>query len=259
MYSPVQDGMEKKVKAVRYSEAEPPEPLSGYVHCYWELKTLSPLPEDFRLHALPDACVNVLLNQLDTRIAGITALRTTYETLNLGKTFHYVGIQLWPGVWRGDPQEISDRFVGTPYPGALPLIETSRKIAALDFPAKQPALSHLVQRLIDGNLIVANSITRKILSDIANIRTVADMAAAAHLSPRQLQRTLKQTTGFSPHDLLKVLRLQQAFRQDYLMAYADQAHFIHSFRNITGYTPARYADTFATVPWSASRDRKRSA
>jgi AraC-like DNA-binding protein len=60
------------------------------------------------------------------------------------------------------------------------------------------------------------------------------------LSPRQLQRNLKQSTGFSPHDLLKVLRIQQSFRQHYLNLYADQSHYIHSFRKVTGYTPAKY-------------------
>lgn len=54
------------------------------------------------------------------------------------------------------------------------------------------------------------------------IRSVADMAAVAGLSSRQLQRVLKPTTGSSPHDLLKVLRLQRSIRQDLLMSYTDQ-------------------------------------
>jgi AraC-like DNA-binding protein len=70
------------------------------------------------------------------------------------------------------------------------------------------------------------------------------MAEVAGLSPRQLQRTLKQSTGLAPHDLLKILRIQQSFRQHYLDLYADQSHYIHSFRKITGYTPARYKDKF---------------
>jgi AraC-like DNA-binding protein len=70
------------------------------------------------------------------------------------------------------------------------------------------------------------------------------MASVAGLSTRQLQRTLKETTGFSPHNLLKVLRLQNSFRSDYQLAFADQAHFTHSFRNATGYTPARFFKKF---------------
>jgi AraC-like DNA-binding protein len=244
LYSPIQDGIEKTVQSVRYTEAKPPSHLFGLVHCFWELKTDRALTEDFCLHALPDACVNILFNQADTKIAGVTALRTTYEVLNLGRTFHYVGIQFFPGVWQGNPEEIADSFVGTPYLGQLPLIETSNELAKLDFVAKQSVLSALVQRLIDEKLVVTNVVTEKILTNIDDIHTVADMATITGMSPRQLQRTLKRTTGFSPHDLLKVLRLQQSFKQHYLESYSDQSHFIHSFRKITGYTPTRYTNKF---------------
>lgn len=244
MYDPIQDGIDKTARSVRYAVVKSPAHLSGLVHCYWELKTESTLADDFCLHAMPDACVNILFNQADTAIAGVTALRTTYEVLNLGKSFHYVGIQLLPGVWQGNPQEIADQFVGTPYTGELPLVATSRELALRDFSAKQDVLSGLVQWFIDAKLVVSNPITERILAQLDDMRTVADMAAVACISPRQLQRTLKQTTGFSPHDLLKVLRIQQSFKQHYLDLYADQSHYIHSFRKVTGYTPAKYIDKF---------------
>lgn len=96
MYDPIQDGIAKNVLSVSYKEEKPPNIFSKLVHNFWELKTDIKLSDDFCLHALPDACVNILFNQKDTRIAGVTALRTTYEVLNLGKEFHYVGIQFFP-------------------------------------------------------------------------------------------------------------------------------------------------------------------
>jgi AraC-like DNA-binding protein len=244
VYDPIQDGIAKTARAVRYAEAAPPGHLSGLVHCYWELRTEQPLAEDFQLHAMPDACVNILFNQVDTAIAGITALRTRYEVLTLGRSFNYAGIQLLPGVWQGDPHEIADQFVGTPYTGTLPLVATSQELARHDFAAKQPVMSALVEWCVGAGLVVSNPVTERILATLDEIRTVADMAAVACLSPRQLQRTLRKSTGFSPHDLLKVLRIQQSFRRHYLDLYADQSHYIHSFRKVTGYTPAKYIDTF---------------
>lgn len=240
MYDPIQDGIEKDTPSVTYNEAKPPQTLSDLVHNFWELKTEHPLAEDFVLHALPDACVNILFNQQDTRIAGVTALRTTYEPLNLGKDFHYAGIQFFPGAWMGDLKETSDSFVGAPYLGNLPLVDTSRALAKLDFAAKQPVFSALVSQLVEKKLVALNKVTQKILLNIESIHKVSDMAEITHLSPRQLQRTLKKTTGFSPHDFLKVIRLQKTFSQHYLDSYTDQSHFIHSFRKITGYTPAEY-------------------
>ncbi len=244
MYDPIQDGIEKTVRSVRYAVEKPPRHLSSLVHCYWELKTETPLGDDFCLHAMPDACVNILFNQAEPDIAGITALHTTHTVLNLGKSFHYVGIELLPGVWQGDRHEIADEFVGTPYAGEMPLVATSQRLALHDFSAKQGIMSVFVQSLIDTKRVVSNLVTERILSNLDAIRTVADMASVAFLSPRQLQRTLKRTTGFSPHDLLKVLRLQQSFKQHYLDLYADQSHYIHSFRKVTGYTPVKYIDKF---------------
>jgi len=240
MYDPIQDGREKNAQPVIYREAKPPKVFSDLVHSYWELKTERPLADDFFLHALPDACVNILFNQKDTRISGVTALRTTYTALNLGKDFHYVGIQFFPGVWQGNQDETTDSFVGTPYLGDLPLVDTNIKLAKVEFFAKQPIFSLLVTQLIERKHVGVNIVTKKILSNLDTIHSVADMAEITHMSSRQLQRVLKKSTGFSPHDFLKVIRLQQSFQQHYLDAYTDQSHFIHSFRKITGYTPADY-------------------
>lgn len=244
MYDPIQDGIAKNEHAVSYQEEKPPAIFSDLVHVFWELKTDSELPDDFVLHALPDACVNVLLNQKDTAIAGVTALRTTYAALNLGKQFHYVGIQFFPGVWQGHQNETIDHFVGNPYLGDLPLVETSKKLTELTFSNMQCVLSALVSELSEMDLVAFNPVTAKIIANIASIHSVADMASMTQMSSRQLQRTLKKSTGFSPHDLLKVLRLQQSFKQHYLDSYTDQSHFIHSFRKITGYTPAEYYRKF---------------
>ena len=244
MYDPVKDGMEKTVTSVIYTEAKPTDALSDYVHSFWELKTDTKLSEDFCLHALPDACVNILFNQADTRIAGVTALLTRYEALNLGKQFNYAGIQFLPGVWQGDSHEITDKYVGTPYTGQLPLVSTGNALAKVRFSAKQTILSALVQQLIEQKVVAANHVTAKILANLDTINTVADMASITQISSRQLQRILKRTTGFSPHDFLKVLRLQKSFKQHYMETYSDQSHFIHSFRKITGYTPAEYYRKF---------------
>jgi AraC-like DNA-binding protein len=244
MYDPIKDGVNKSIRSVSYSVEKPPAHLSDLVHCYWQLKTDSVLTEDFFLHAMPDACVNILFNQVDTQIAGVTALRTTYEMLNLGQSFHYVGIQLLPGVWQGDPREIANQFVGSPYVGQLPLVATNERLASHDFAGKQDIMSELVNWFVAEKWVVGNPTIKKILAKLDDISNVADMAAIACLSPRQLQRTLKKTTGFSPHDLLKVLRIQQSFKQHYLNLYADQSHYIHSFRKVTGFTPAKFIDQF---------------
>lgn len=244
MYTPIKDGIEKAAQSVKYSEAKPPSNLTELVHCFWELKTTTPLTKDFHLHAVPDACVDIMFNEINTNVAGVTALRTTYEVLNLGRSFHFVGIQFLPGVWQGSRNEITDQYIDTTYTGSLPLIKTNHKMVGLDFADKQPIMVELVRHLTNQEIVTANGVTARILAHLDDIHTVANMADITRMSPRQLQRTLKQATGFTPHDFLKVLRLQQAIKQGYLMLYTDQSHFIHSFRAITGYTPAQYFSKF---------------
>ena len=108
---------------------------------------------------MPDACVNLLFNQHDTRIAGVTQLHTTHTTLNLGRSFHYVGIQFFPGVWRGDPDASVDHYVGEPYEGELALVEVSRAAAGLSFDAKTMVFSEFVETLLDSGLVARNPVT----------------------------------------------------------------------------------------------------
>lgn len=232
------------MQTVRFVETEPPAHLGGIVHRFLDIRTEDALSHDYRFHALPDACTYIVFDQLDPGIAGVTKLRASSEELNLGKVFHYTNIRFLPGVWQTGQAPVAYGLVDRPYSGDLPLIEVNLALSKLDFAAKRPVLSELVERLIDRKLVVANPVTEKIFQHLDEIHSVSDMAAAAGLSPRQLQRTLKRTTGFAPHDFLKVLRLQQALNGEPSLSYADQSHFIHSFRKATGYTPGRYSRKF---------------
>lgn len=244
MYDPKGNSRQKTVRSVRFVEAEPPAHLRGIVHRFLDIKTEGALADDYRFHALPDACTYIVFDQVQRDIAGLTKLRAASEELNLGKAFHYTNIRFLPGVWQAARVPVAYGLVDSAYVGDLPLLDTNRALSHLDFAAKQPILSELVERLIDRKLVVANPVTEKIFQHLDAIYSVSDMAAAAGLSPRQLQRTLKRTTGFAPHDFLKVLRLQQALKGEPSLSYADQSHFIHSFRKATGYTPGRYSRKF---------------
>ena len=242
MYDPKGNGKDRATNAVQFVERRPPEHLSAIVHRFLELKTDGDLPEDYRFHALPDACAYIVFDQDDPRIAGVANLRAESEEFNLGRSFHFVNIRFLPGVWQGS-EDLAYGMIDRPYRGQLPLFEVNRALGGLDLEGKCELLSKLVSDLMQDWLVVQNPITEKIFQSLDDIHSVADMADCAGLSPRQLQRRLKATTGFSPHDFLKVLRLQTALQGDTL-SYADQSHFIHSFRKATGYTPGKYARKF---------------
>jgi AraC-like DNA-binding protein len=244
MYKPVKDGIEKISKNVVYTETKPPNDLDKLVDNFWVLKTTKTLVDDFTLHVIPDGCVNILFNLNDPNIAAITARQNNYVELNLGKCFHYVGVQLMPGVWRGSPNTIADDLVDIYYTGELPLIETNKKLVGLDFASQQLLLSELVRIFKAERLVVISDTIVKIFDNLNTINSVDDMARVVGLSARHLQRILKKTTGFTPNNFLKILKLQQSFGRHYLNSYSDQSHFIHSFKDGMGYTPGEYFRKF---------------
>ena len=244
MYDPKGNGKEKAVQSVEFCEAEPPGHLRNVVHRFLQLKTDGTLADDYRFHALPDACTYIVFDQLHSKITGVSKLRAASEEFNLGRRFHYVNIRFLPGVWQSGPVPLAYGMIDTPYSGELPLIDLNIELSKLEFAEMQTVLAEFVETLIDRNLVLPNPVTEKILRSLDDIHSVSDMAAAAGLSPRQLQRTLKRTTGFAPHDFFKVLRLQQTLNGSDAASYADQSHFIHSFRRATGYTPGKYSRKF---------------
>ncbi|MEP1205984.1 MAG: helix-turn-helix transcriptional regulator [Rhizobiaceae bacterium] len=244
MYDPKGNAKDRAVDSVEFLEAEPPAHLRGVVHRFLQLQTTTRLAEDYRFHALPDACTYIIFDQQSPHIAGITRLRASSEELNLGRQFHFVNIRFLPGVWQRDREQVSYGAIDDKYGGQLPLLAINRHLVKKQFAARQSILSEFVETLVDSKTVIANPITQKIFQNIDAIHSVADMAAIADLSPRQLQRVLKSTTGFTPHNFLKVLRLQQSLHGEPSLSYADQSHFIHSFRKATGYTPAKYAKKF---------------
>lgn len=244
MYDPKGNGKEKSVEAVSFAEREPPAHLRGILHRFLHLKTERDLDEPYRFHALPDACTYLVFDQLDLKVTGVTRLSAESEEFDLGKRFHYINLRFLPGVWRGERVPTAFGQLRKAYEGELPLIALNHDMAGRPFDEVLGLLTGLVEDLLEAGIVAPNPVTAQIFEHLDEIHTVADMADCVGLSPRQLQRRLKQSTGFAPHDFLKILRLQMALDGGDIWSYADQSHFIHSFRRATGYTPGKYARKF---------------
>lgn len=89
------------------------------------------------------------------------------------------------------------------------------------------------------------------LRDHPEVTRVGDLAEHAGLTERSLQRLVEQRVGLSPkwliqrrrlHDAVEALKAGEASLADTAarLGYADQAHFTHDFRTVTGMTPGEY-------------------
>ncbi len=68
---------------------------------------------------------------------------------------------------------------------------------------------------------------------------------------RQFERKFKQFSGFSPKLFSRIIRFQSAIKKyddkkmplteiAYECGYYDQSHFIHDFKEFSGYSPMQY-------------------
>ena len=92
------------------------------------------------------------------------------------------------------------------------------------------------------------------INDIIQSKGVTDVDAMANkyfLSTRQFERKFKQFSGFSPKLFSRIVRFQSAINNygnkemslteiAYECGYYDQSHFIHDFREFSGYNPKQY-------------------
>lgn len=244
MYQPVQNGINKAAITVKYEESVPPDHISDFVYCFWQLRTKASLNDDFHYLVLPDACIDIVFDFSQPNLVNVMTPELISEVINLGRKFNYVGVRLYPGVWSKDLDQIIGNNRTDIALGDYSANEIIRSLRVGDFEAQQTKLINIVEHMIEKGIIQPNPTTKRILHNIDQIHDVTDMAKFASMSTRQLQRKIKEYTGYTPHDLLKILRLQKSFNEDYLSLYADQSHYIHHFKHTTGFTPTAYEKTY---------------
>jgi AraC-like DNA-binding protein len=107
-------------------------------------------------------------------------------------------------------------------------------------------------RSLSPDPLISNAV-RTFLRD-AEIRSVAGVAEDAGVSHKHFIQRFRAVVGLSPKLFCRIRRFQRALgdlraRREVDWAdlagacgYYDQAHFIHDFRDFSGFTPARYLD-----------------
>lgn len=238
MYSPRQIGISQFARTkVAYREFPAPEALRNTIYCTWELRTIAPLEKDFLYLILPDACGDIIFDMqaTDADSAAFTMISSTdAEEINLGKDFWYCGIRMLPGVLHTETDAI--------YTHADAAWRALCGAECLD--ERQAILARYTQQLLNDHVLSENYLMRQLLTNSESLHKVSDIEELTGYTRRQLQRIIKQQTGFTPHDFLKILRFQQTLAEQQHYYYADQSHYIREFKQMTGITPkifkARY-------------------
>lgn len=254
-----------------YSQQIPPAFLQAYVKYFWALENAAEISASNTLGPLVDGCPGMVIqlssegNVFDqygkqlprTFVYGQTLTRT--ELYLTGK-FNVMGVCFFPDTLRPvfgvNANELTDSCLDLsllPSAREFGLIE---KLAGTTFPEKLvEILSAYLYFLIRKNNLSVDPITHFALSQIITSHgnvSLKELQEVLKLSERSLERRFDQQVGISPKLFARVCQFQAAFQQlksnqyhklsdiAFDNGFADQSHFIRTFRQFAGYSPFQF-------------------
>lgn len=261
LYQPVQPGIKQPADNVAYTEFLPDIRLQPFIYCYWQLKTIRQLSEQFTYRVVADGCIDIyfeLSNPEENYVMGFCKKFTEFP---LGNSFNYVGIRflptMFPQLFKINATEISNRYehLHAVVPHLSNFIATYFNETQHQEELKALLDIHFLELAAkakfddDNRLYGALGI---ILENCGVIRVEKDLNTG--ISPRQLRRLFEFYIGDTANTFSKVVRFQailnakpsnQSLRKSKLFfdaGYYDQSHFIKEFQNFYGVTPGKAFD-----------------
>lgn len=260
-YQPIQPSVSEKEARIKYQEIHPGEELENFVCCYWQLKTTTPLDQDFVYRVVSDGCIDVFFNHRNTAESFVMGFCRRYTEFSIGKEFNYIGIRFWPSVFPllfgVDAKLLSNQsqnleaivpdfsqWIISSILNSLSLQQVGEKINQQLIGRVKNSVICCDQRFLDAlNLILLKK---------GNLDTEKDLLTG--LSARQLRRIFNYYIGTTAKSFSNVVRFQyilnakpsqQSLRENKLyfdVGFFDQAHFIKNFKTYYGVTPSEAFD-----------------
>lgn len=257
-FGPVQPTVSGKEGYVSYTELHPHPALSGFIHCYWELKTKNPLQKPFSYRVVADGCMDVFTDILQPQENFVMGFCPTYTEFPLPRFFHYAGIRFLPGAFPlffpVDAAALANQSFHLNMDNKtccafLEMMAATFQDAEV-FKQKADAffLPKVHHALLSVDPRVLNALELLIKTG-GNVQLERNRETG--ISSRQLRRLFGQYIGESPKTFGRVVRFQQvlaakpsvvSLKKEKLffdMGYYDQAHFIKEFKTMFGTTPSQ--------------------
>jgi AraC-like DNA-binding protein len=245
------------------SRLAPSAAVSALVDRYWCVRWAFDAGDSYLTETLPYPCVNVVFERGATTVNGIFTRRWSRTLVGQGRVF---GVKFQPGAFAAFYQrpihQLTDRV--------LPIAEVfgsegSELERALLAEQEDKQRARVFERFLMARLPAPDAERERIrqVVDLAlatpSLRRVDELARAAAIPKRTLQRLFRRYLGVTPKWMLCRFRIQEAAQRvvagdavDWAalaaaLGYFDQAHFASDFKAQIGKTPSEYA-AFARAP-----------
>ena len=251
-----------------YTEIPPPASLANLVASLWEMRV--PAHSETRVRIMPNACVDIVLycGETSRGEGSASIVAPPYRSFVVGSTLrsfimrscgwnHVMGVSILPaGVQPilGTPARVIGQTIA--------LLEDLIGIRALELEERvlsgprDRALGRLTEELVrlrksrEANAVIARAVAA--VRGKGGVTRMDDVASAANLSARHLERNFLEHVGLSPKLFARLVRFDHVVRDiavrgdqswsQFALAhgYSDQAHFINEFREFAGVTPTEF-------------------
>ena len=257
LYRPVQPTSQGEDK-VLYQELNPDKRLADYIYCYWQLRTIKPLSENYTYNVVTDGCMDIFWEVSSHHQSFVTGFTNQYTEFSLSHTFDYVGVRFlpsaFPSLFQINASELTNKFeaLDVVVPKLADILsqrmEGINDLKMLKFQLDVLLLNHLKEAKLrcDPRLYHAMDL---ILASQGMISIEKDLDVG--ISARQLRRIFQFYIGDSPKVFSNVVRFQSLLQGKpssqslhdnalyYDLGYYDQAHFIKAFKHLYGTTPTK--------------------
>jgi AraC-like DNA-binding protein len=254
---------------MNYATYVPPDSLKLYVKYFWSLESSADASAMQSLRTMADGCPGIVFQQSggnfyrDGKQLPQTFLygqSTTYGELSLLGNFDTVGVYFYPSalklLFNIDAHTLTDTCLDLDAEARKRGFWLSEQLAAApSVPAKIAVLSAYLFLQSESNNKSHSDVMRYALSEILKSHgtfPLKDLRVNLRMSERSFERRFKEYVGISPRLFSRICRFQASLTQmrnnnyDKLSDiafendYADQSHFIRTFKEFTGFSPNQY-------------------
>lgn len=255
---------------MKYYTIAPPPMLAKYVRYYWVLEA-DVLPGTEYIHrTMADGSAEMvfhykgMFDELDVDSqdsyapAQLHAQTQHFRRFMVGESFGIFGVYLYPfaipAFFSMPSAALSNHMPGLDdvIGGCGKILEEKMMLAKDNQQRVQLISAFLLEQLRkrSPHFTTMHTAVQGVIATKGMIN-VQQLASSYCLSPRQFERKFKELSGFSPKKYARIIRFQAALMEydhkhksltdiAYECGYYDQSHFIHDFREFSGYHPKQY-------------------
>ncbi len=253
----------------------PPPYLQHHVRYFWSLESTGVEPSPTALGPLADGCPGLIFQPAregtfcdgqhkplpEAFLYGQTVKRTQ---LQMAGNFRTVGVCFYPNslksIFGFDADELTDSCLGV---DLLSVHLPEQLLHAASLSDQVEILSAFLFTRIRKISLQADAVTHFALRQIIGAKgrlSLPELQKNLKLSERSLERKFNQHVGISPKLFARVCQFQSALSQlknnrfsllsdvAYDNGYADQSHFIRTFKSFAGFAPYQWQkQAYATI------------